>query len=217
MGHTGWKGKPTLTSALILLCSQFSLHSKKTSLGDHLLPPVLPHSWFCLLCEERRCLCEKGTGTWVGHRSVVLPGACPPLGFLGSVRPGIRWWVCCWTPPALPSQLPEPSSMPQACEANCQGGCSWPWGTAWKHHGIEHGTVTSRAEQEAFAPPSLPERKMKTNWPTNCLQHCPDGHLWSVKKKIAPNYALFRGSNLSPLHFPNNKLVFHWHFKEKLL
>lgn len=178
MGHTGWKGKPALTSALILLCFQFSLHSKKTSLGDYLLPLVLPHSSFCLLCEDRKFLGKKRAGTWVGHRSVVLPRACSSLGFLGSVWPGIKWRVGCWTPPALSSQPHSQAACCRLVRQTAKGAATGREAQLGSTAcGIKHRTVTSRAEQEAFAPHSLPERKMKANWPTNCLQHCPDGHL----------------------------------------
>lgn len=51
---------------------------------------------------------------------------------------------------------------------------------------VECGTGTSQAEQEAFAPPLLPERKMKVNWTTDAFSTVLMGTSGLLKRDFFP-------------------------------
>lgn len=75
--------------------------------------------------------------------------------------------------------------------------------------GVKCGTGTSQAEQEAFAPPLLPERKMKVNRTADAFSTVLMGISGLLKRDFFPNYTLFPESDVSPpFHFSNEKLVF---------
>lgn len=201
MVHAGWRGKAyskILPNSPVPLGSLFT---PETPLCETIsYSAVLPYCWVGLLC-----------GWWQGGwRSIALPKASPPLVCLVAFCPTWNKVTGGMLYPACPPR-PAPATWGQhATGLQDKLGCSWLWGMAWKHSvwdWVRDMDFSGWAGDICTSPPD--REKNESELDHRCLQRCPDGHLWCVKKRIFPNYTVFPGSDLfSPFHFSNKKLVF---------
>lgn len=212
MVHTGWRWKTyskILPDSPGLLSSLFTTERSLWETASY--PAVLPYrSRFkpeksrlgSFAAWVRRGRAPHGRWWQEGWRSVALPRASPPLALLRSVPPGVRCRVGCCTQPVLCGQLPLPGAARhrlarQTAERAAARPEAWLESTV---RGVECGTGTSPAEQEAFAPPLLPEREMKANWTTDAFSTVLMGLSDLLKREFFPITLCFL-SLICPLLF----------------